>query len=254
MRQKKATRTDGREPGQLRPVSVMPGFLLKPPGSVLIRCGDTRVLCSADISDDLPPWMRSQKVPGGWITAEYQMLPGSNSPRSRRENKSGPSGRSQEIQRLIGRSLRAAVDLNALGSRLVTIDCDVLDADGGTRCASITGAMVAMEIAIDSLIRAGSLETNPIIHRIAAVSAGILDGSPVLDLCYDEDSRAQVDANFVMTEKGDLIEVQASAEGRVFSREQLDKMLKLARLGTKKLCSEQKKAIAEDNTSRDRIL
>ena len=232
-------RSDGRTSSQLREVKITPGFLKHPAGSAMIECGNTRVLCAATISEDIPSWMKSQKVKGGWVTAEYQMLPAATHTRSRRENKNGPSGRSSEIQRLIGRSLRAAVDMEALGQRMIHIDCDVIDADGGTRCASITGGMVALNLAIDSLIKSGKLEKSPIIQNIAAVSVGIVDKKPLLDLCYEEDCGAEVDMNVVMTEDGKLIEVQATAEGAPYSREELSQMLDLADSGIKELFVEQ---------------
>ena len=239
---KKAKRFDSRIADELRPVTITPGFQRNPAGSALIECGGTRILCAASISPDIPGWMKAQKVEGGWITGEYQMLPASTNTRSRRENKSGPGGRSQEIQRLIGRSLRAAVDMEALGQRMIYIDCDVLDADGGTRCAGITGGMVALRMAINSLLESGELEKDPIIKNIAAVSVGIVDGQPLLDLCYEEDCGAEVDMNVVMADDGKLIEVQATAEGAPFSRKEMDQMLDLADIGLKKLFKAQKKA------------
>ena len=228
---------------QLRPVNIIPGFLRNPAGSAMIECGGTRVLCAACIAQDIPGWMKAQKVKGGWITGEYQMLPASTNTRSKRENKSGPGGRSQEIQRLIGRSLRAAVDLEALGQRMIYIDCDVLDADAGTRCAGITGGMVALRLAINSLLESGELEVDPVKYNIAAVSVGIVNGAPLLDLCYEEDCGAEVDMNVVMAEDGQLIEVQATAECAPFSRKELDQMLDLADTGLKQLFKAQKKAM-----------
>ena len=239
---KKIKRCDGRKPDQLRPVNIISGFLRNPAGSALIECGGTRVLCAASIAEEVPSWMKTQKVPGGWITGEYQMLPGATNTRMRRENKSGPSGRSQEIQRLIGRSLRAAVDLEALGQRMIYIDCDVLDADGGTRCASITGSMVALRLAVNSLLKAGELTVDPIKRNIAAVSVGLVNCNPLLDLCYEEDSSAEVDMNIVMADDGKLIEVQATAEGAPFSREEMNQMLNLAEIGLTELFLAQKKA------------
>jgi ribonuclease PH len=187
--------------------------------------------------------MRAQKVSGGWITAEYQMLPSSTSTRSRRENKSGPSGRTQEIQRLIGRSLRGAVDLEKLGPRTIHIDCDVLDADGGTRCASITGGMVALNLALAKLLEEGVLEENPVTANVAAVSVGIVDGIPTLDLCYEEDVKADVDMNVVMDENGNFVEVQATAEGLAFARQDLDSLLNLAEKGIAELLEIQKTVV-----------
>jgi len=228
---------------ELRPVKITPGFQKNPAGSVLIECGNTRVICAASVMEDVPPWMRSQDNTSGWVKAVYQMLPSSTSTRNRRENKSGPSGRSQEIQRLIGRSLRGAVDMNKLGPRTIHIDCDVLDADGGTRCASITGGMIALNLAVKSLMDKGILSENPVIANIAAVSVGIVDGGPVLDLCYKEDVKADVDMNVVMSADGKLIEVQATAEGEPFSRKELDELLDLAEKGIKELLAEQKKVV-----------
>jgi ribonuclease PH len=238
----KAKRCDSRTADQLRPVTITSGFLRNPAGSAMIECGGTRILCAASIAEDVPGWMKAQKVKGGWITGEYQMLPASTNTRSKRENKSGPGGRSQEIQRLIGRSLRAAVDLEALGQRMIYIDCDVLDADGGTRCAGITGGMVALKLAINTLLESGELKVDPIKYNIAAVSVGIVDGKPLLDLCYEEDCGADVDMNVVMADNGQLIEVQATAEGAPFSKKELDKMLDLADIGLKQLFEAQKKA------------
>jgi len=240
---KNAKRCDLRTANQLRLVTITPGFLRNPAGSAMIECGGTRILCAASIAEDVPGWMKAQKVKGGWITGEYQMLPASTNTRSKRENKSGPGGRSQEIQRLIGRSLRAAVDMEALGQRMIYIDCDVIDADGGTRCAAITGGMVALRLAINSLLENGELNVDPIKHNIAAVSVGIVNGEPLLDLCYEEDSGAEVDMNVVMANNGQLIEVQATAEGAPFSRKELDKMLDLADIGLKQLFEAQQKAM-----------
>jgi ribonuclease PH len=228
---------------ELRPVKITPGFQKNPAGSVLIECGNTRVICAASVLEDVPPWMRSKECSSGWVTAEYQMLPSSTSTRNRRENKSGPSGRSQEIQRLIGRSLRGAVDMDKLGPRTIHIDCDVLDADGGTRCASITGGMIALNLAVKSLMDKGILTENPVIANIAAVSVGMVDGAPVLDLCYEEDVKADVDMNVVMSADGKLIEVQATAEGEPFSRKELDALLDLADKGIKELLDKQKDVV-----------
>jgi len=228
---------------ELRPVKIIPKFQKHPAGSVLIECGNTRVICAASILEEVPPWMRAQKVSGGWVTAEYQMLPSSTSTRSRRENKSGPSGRTQEIQRLIGRSLRGAVNLEKLGPRTIHIDCDVLDADGGTRCASITGAMTALNLAVAGLMEEGVLEENPVTANVAAVSVGIVGGEPTLDLCYEEDVKADVDMNVVMDENGNFVEVQATAEGIAFSRKDLDALLDLAEKGIKEILEIQKTVI-----------
>jgi ribonuclease PH len=229
---------------ELRPVKITTGFQRSPAGSALIECGNTRVICAASVLEEVPPWMRAQKVEGGWVTAEYQMLPSSTATRSRRENKSGPGGRSSEIQRLIGRSLRGAVDMQKLGPRTIHIDCDVLDADGGTRCASITGGMVALNLAVKKLLDEGLIDESPIIANVAAVSVGMVKGEPVLDLCYEEDVAADVDMNVVMGEEGKLIEVQATAEGEAFSRKELDGLLDLAEKGIKELLKKQEQAIA----------
>jgi len=237
-------RNDGRALNELRNIEIIPGFLKNCSGSAVISFGNTRVLCAASVSTDLPPWMRSENASGGWVTAEYQMLPASTVPRGRRPTK-GPNGRSQEIQRLIGRSLRAAVDLEKLGPRMVNIDCDVLDADGGTRCASICGAMVALQLALAPLIASGELEENPVVNKIAAVSVGKVEEDIVLDLCYEEDSRAEVDMNVVMTENGEFIELQGTAEGNPFLKSELSDMLDMAEKGIREIIQIQNKVIAE---------
>lgn len=215
----------------LRQVKVTRGYTEMTPGSVLIEMGRTRVLCTVSIDDDVPPWMRDSGE--GWVTAEYAMLPGSSPQRIRRSSVSG--GRTKEIQRLIGRSLRAAVDMKAMGSLTARIDCDVLQADGGTRTASITGAWIALADAFDSLVEDGTLEASPIIRNVAAISVGVKDGAALLDLDYDEDVAVDVDANIVMTGEGDLIEVQGTAEGDPFSRAMLDEMLDHAWKGIQEL-------------------
>jgi ribonuclease PH len=235
-------RIDGRKAGQLRPVKITPGFLKHPAGSALIEFGNTRVICSASVIEEVPPWMRAQKVSGGWITGEYQMIPASTHDRSKRET-NHPSGRTQEIQRLIGRSLRGAVDLEKLGSRTIYIDCEVIDADGGTRCASITGGMVALQLAIKKLIRDGKLSASPVKSNIAAVSVGIYKGEVLLDLCYEEDSNAEVDMNLVMTDQGRFVELQATGEESTFSKQELDSMRRVAERGIKKLFELQNKAL-----------
>ncbi|MFA6567885.1 MAG: ribonuclease PH [Victivallales bacterium] len=235
-------RIDGRKSGQLRPVKITPGFLKHPAGSALIGFGNTRVICSASVAEEVPSWMRAQKVSGGWITGEYQMIPASTHDRSRRET-SHPSGRTQEIQRLIGRSLRGAVDLERLGPRTIYIDCEVIDADGGTRCASITGGMVALQMAIKKLIRDGKLSANPVKSNIAAVSVGIFKGEVLLDLCYEEDSNADVDMNLVMTDGGRIVEIQATGEESTFSKKELDAMRRVAEKGIKKLFELQRRAL-----------
>lgn len=230
-------RSDGRAPDQLRPVRFEVGFQRHADGSVLIECGETRVLCSVSRVPGVPRWMREQQVPGGWLTSEYQMLPGSTTPRTQRDLTRGrPNGRSQEIQRLVGRSLRAAVALKKLGDNTFYVDCDVLDADGGTRCAAINGAVLALQLALRKLFVAGAL-SKPVTlaTEIAAVSVGIVDGVPLLDLCYEEDSRAETDCNLVMTGDGRFIEIQGTAEGAPFSNDELATMLDLGRKGIQEL-------------------
>jgi ribonuclease PH len=209
-------------------------------GSCIIKCGNTHVLCTASIDDRVPPFLKNTGL--GWVTAEYGMLPRATHTRMRREAKNGQSGRTQEIQRLIGRSLRAGVDRVALGERQITVDCDVLQADGGTRCAAITGGWVALRLAVNKLMKVGDVISDPLLDPVAAVSCGIYAGQPVLDLDYLEDSEAGTDANFVMTGSGKLIEVQASAEGATFSRNQLSTLLDLAETGVAELVAAQKAA------------
>lgn len=208
----------------------------------MIKCGDTHVLCTASIDEKVPPWMKNSGL--GWVTAEYGMLPRSTHTRMRREAKNGQSGRTQEIQRLIGRSLRACVDRPALGERQIMIDCDVIQADGGTRCASITGGWVALRLAVNALLKSGMITSDPIIDHVAAVSCGIYAGQPVLDLDYPEDSEAGVDGNFVLTGSGKMIEVQMSAEGSTFSRDQMNTLLDLAEAGIADLVTAQTQATA----------
>jgi ribonuclease PH len=223
-------RADGRAPDQLRPISFERDFTHMAAGSCLVSFGDTRVLCTASIDEDVPRWMRHRGT--GWVTAEYSMLPGSSPERIRREVKDGkPSGRTQEIQRLIGRALRMVCDMRALGERQVLVDCDVLQADGGTRTASICGGYVALHDALTRLIQGGTLRTHPLTAGCAAISVGVVDGNPVLDLPYVEDSSAEVDMNVVMTSEGRFIEVQGTAEGQAFARPELDAMLGLAEKG-----------------------
>jgi ribonuclease PH len=226
------TRIDGRAPDQLRPLTFTPNFAPHSTGSVLIAAGDTRVICSAMIDESVPPWMKAQKVEGGWITAEYSMLPYSTLDRKPRDGTRGKvDGRSVEIQRLIGRSLRAVIDLDLLGPRTLCIDCDVLQADGGTRTASITGACVAASLAINRLIAAGLIKRSPIKKLVAAVSVGVVNGAALLDLNYAEDKDASVDMNLVMTEDGEFVEVQGSGEEQTFSEAELAAMLALGRKG-----------------------
>ncbi len=224
------TRPDGRQPDELRPISFERDFTAMAAGSCLVRFGETRVLCTASIDEDVPRWMRGRG--SGWVTAEYSMLPGASPERIKREVKDGrPSGRTQEIQRLIGRALRSVCDMRALGERQVIVDCDVLQADGGTRTASICGGYVALHDALSRLIQGGAIKTHPLTAFCAAVSVGIVDGVPVIDLPYVEDSRAEVDMNVVMTSLGGFVEVQGTAEGAPFSRQELDQMLGLAEAG-----------------------
>ena len=237
-------RPSQRQPGQLRPVRIHRQFTRHAEGSVLIEMGETRVLCTATVEDNVPPFLRGKGQ--GWVTAEYGMLPRSTHTRSAREAAKGKqSGRTQEIQRLIGRSLRAVVDLAALGERQIIVDCDVLQADGGTRTASITGACVAVHDAIAKLIAAGKLAANPMRDFVAAVSVGIHKGVPVLDLDYAEDSDCDTDMNVVMTGAGGFVEVQGTAEGPPFTRKELDALLALAEGGIRQLFAAQRAAIAE---------
>ena len=235
-------RPSGRQISDMRPISIETGVTRHAEGSCLIRCGDTHVLCTASIDDKVPPFLRNTGL--GWVTAEYGMLPRATHTRMRREAKNGQSGRTQEIQRLIGRSLRAGIDRSALGERQIQIDCDVIQADGGTRCASITGGWVALRLAVNKLLKAGMIASDPITDHVAAVSCGIYGGQPVLDLDYPEDSEAGVDGNFVLTGAGRLIEVQMSAEGATFDRGQMDALLDLAEAGVAQLVAAQKDAVA----------
>ena len=242
------SRPDGRQPDQLRPISFIPNVAPHATGSVLVSFGDTRVICTATIEDDVPRWMRAQKVEGGWLTAEYSMLPYSTLERKPRDISRGKiDGRSSEIQRLIGRSLRAGVDLKKVGQRTIWIDCDVLQADGGTRTAAITGGCVAMAIAFNKLMNEGKLKDFPIRKLVAAVSAGIHEGAPVLDLNYVEDKGATVDFNVVMTETLEFVEVQGSGEEAVFTGDQMSAMLDLCRKGVDEIVSLQKAAILTAN-------
>ena len=234
-------RPSGRKIDQMRPISIETGISRHAEGSCLIRVGDTHVLCTATIDERVPPFMKNTGL--GWVTAEYGMLPRATNTRMKREAKDGQSGRTQEIQRLIGRSLRAGVDRVALGERQIVVDCDVIQADGGTRCASITGGWVALRLAVNKLMKAGLVLSNPLIDPVAAVSCGIYAGQPVLDLDYPEDSEAGVDGNFVMT-GGRLIEVQMAAEGATFTREQMSKLLDLAEKGVAELAAAQLAAVA----------
>ncbi|PLX87326.1 MAG: ribonuclease PH [Desulfuromonas sp.] len=236
------TRGDGRLTDQLRPISFQRGFTRYAEGSVLVSCGETRVLCNASVEERVPPFMRGEGR--GWVTAEYSMLPRATHTRSIREAAKGKiSGRTQEIQRLIGRSLRAVTDLEALGERSVQIDCDVLQADGGTRTASITGAYVALYDALSGLVKSGVLSQLPLKDSVAAISVGIVAGHPLLDLNYDEDHRAEVDMNFVITGSGKFVEVQGTAEEEPFSLEELDALRNLALGGCSELAILQRQAL-----------
>jgi ribonuclease PH len=234
-------RPSGRAADALRPVSIETNVTRHAEGSCLIRTGDTHVICTASVEETVPPFLRKTGL--GWVTAEYGMLPRSTTTRNRREAAAGKqSGRTQEIQRLIGRSLRAGIDRVALGERQITVDCDVIQADGGTRCAAITGGWVALRLAIDGLLKAGAIKSDPLTAHVAAVSCGLYGGQPVLDLDYAEDREAQTDANFVLTGAGGLVEVQGTAEGEPFSEAQLLALLGLARAGTSQLFARQRQA------------
>jgi ribonuclease PH len=235
-------RPSGRAPDQLRPVSLEPGFSRHAEGSCLVKFGDTHVLCTASVDERVPPWMRNTGK--GWVTAEYGMLPRSTHTRTDREAARGKqSGRTQEIQRLIGRSMRAVVDLTAMGERQINIDCDVLQADGGTRTASITGSWVALHFAFEKLIKDGKLAASPITGQVAGVSCGLWEGTAVLDLDYDEDSKAEADANFVLTGSGGIVEVQGTAEKDPFSEAQFVELMELAKKGVIELTRLQRLAI-----------
>jgi ribonuclease PH len=228
------TRTDSRAPGDLRPVTLTPHYIIHPEGSVLIEAGRTRVICTASVEDRVPPFLRNSGR--GWVTAEYGMLPRSTTTRSTREAASGKvGGRTQEIQRLIGRSLRSVTQMDKIGERTIWIDCDVIQADGGTRTASITGSFVAMALAFRTLVSQGVLKQMPVRQFVAAISVGIVDDTPLLDLAYDEDSRAEVDMNVVKTSDGRYIEVQGTAETAPFGRQRLNEMLDLADSGIDRL-------------------
>lgn len=234
-------RPSGRKTDELRNVEIETDVSRHAEGSCLIKMGDTHVLCTATLDERVPPFLKGSGL--GWVTAEYGMLPRATNTRMRREAKNGQSGRTQEIQRLIGRSLRAGVDRVALGERQITIDCDVIQADGGTRCASITGGWVALRLAVGKLLKAGAITTNPLTDNVAAVSSGIYAGQPVLDLDYPEDSEAGVDGNFVMTGSGQLIEIQMSAEGSTFSRDQMATLVDLSADGIAHLVATQNSAV-----------
>ena len=237
-------REDGRAPSQLRPAKITRHYLKYPAGSVLVEMGNTKVICTATIQEKVPDYKRNSG--SGWVTAEYSMIPGATTSRNQREQGAGkPKGRTQEIQRLIGRSLRAVVDLNKLGERSILIDCDVIQADGGTRTASITGSFVALHDAVSSLMRDGKIDEDPIREFVAAVSVGIVDGAPVVDLPYVEDSNAEVDMNLVMTGSGALVEIQGTAETKPFQKKELETMIELGEQGIKRLVLLQKKALGK---------
>jgi ribonuclease PH len=237
-------RSDNRAPDQLRPVKIVPDYITTAEGSVLIEVGNTRVICTASVEETVPSFMRNSGK--GWISAEYSMLPRSTLTRSVRDvTKGRASGRTHEIQRLIGRSLRAVIDLEQLGERTIWMDCDVIQADGGTRTASITGAFVALGLALQKLVDAGTLSAAPLRDLVAAVSLGIVDGELMLDLSYEEDSRADVDMNFVMTAGHKIVEIQATAEHRVFDEQQLQKMISLARSGIDALITKQQSVLSQ---------
>ncbi len=235
-------RPSGRDLSDMRPISIEVGVTKHAEGSCLIRCGDTHVLCTATIEERVPPFLKNTGL--GWVTAEYGMLPRATNTRMRREAKNGQSGRTQEIQRLVGRALRAGVDRAALGEKQITVDCDVIQADGGTRCAAITGGWVALRLAANKLLKAGLVTSDPIVDHVAAVSAGIYAGQPLLDLDYPEDSEAGMDGNFVLTGRGRLIEVQMAAEGSTFSRDEMNTLMDLAEKGVAELVAAQKAAVA----------
>ena len=235
------TRLDGRVIDQLRNTKITPNISPYAEGSALIEVGGTKVICTASVEDRVPMFMRNKGI--GWVTAEYAMLPRATNTRTQRETQR-PSGRTQEIQRLIGRSLRAIVDTALLGERQIMLDCDVIQADGGTRCASITGAYVALALACRRLVKNSIIKTSPIRSEVAAVSVGIIEGTPILDLAYSEDSTADVDMNIVCTGRGQFIEIQGTAEREPFTREQMDEMLKLAEKGVNELFEAQRTALA----------
>ncbi|MEE2997012.1 MAG: ribonuclease PH [Pseudomonadota bacterium] len=237
-------RPSGRSPDQMRPVTLETGFTPYAEGSCLSKFGNTHVLCNATVEERVPPWMRNSGR--GWVTAEYGMLPRSTHDRTDREASRGrQSGRTQEIQRLIGRSLRAVIDLGVLGERQIRLDCDVIQADGGTRTASVTGAWVALKIATDKLVKSGALDADPITGSIAAVSCGVFKGAPVLDLDYSEDSNAEADANFVLTGVGGIVEIQGTAETEPFSENVFLQLLELAKKGIGELTTAQMMALAD---------
>jgi ribonuclease PH len=245
------SRADGRAADDLRPIEIVPGFISSATGSVLFQIGQTRLICTAMVEETVPGWMRGRGT--GWVTSEYGMLPGSTSTRKSRDASRGKQdGRTVEIQRLIGRSLRSVVDFAALGERTVWIDCDVIQADGGTRCAAICGGYLALQMALSDLVDRGMLRELPLSDSVAAVSVGIVDGEPMLDLAYVEDSAAEVDMNVVIAGKGELIEVQATAERTPFGKASLDRLLELAAGGIEEIAGRQARVIAE-HANRSRV-
>ena len=235
-------RIDERHAGKIRPVKIIKNYLKYPAGSALIEMGNTKVICTASLEESVPRWLKEEQDGRGWITAEYSMLPGASSKRSVREAAKGKvGGRTQEIQRLIGRSLRAVVDLAKLGQRTVWVDCDVIQADGGTRTASVTGGFVALRLAIEKLIEEKKIPENPILESVAAISVGIVDGNTMLDLCYQEDFEADVDMNVVMTRSGRYVEVQGTAESKPFEESEMKAMLGMAKKGIRQLMRVQDK-------------
>lgn len=235
-------RPSGRATNEMRSIEIETNVIRHAEGSCLIKCGDTHVLCTATLEERVPPFLKNSGL--GWVTAEYGMLPRATHTRMRREAKNGQSGRTQEIQRLIGRSLRAGVDRVALGERQISIDCDVIQADGGTRCASITGGWVALKLAVQKLMKAGDIKSDPLLEPVSAISCGIYAGQAVLDLDYPEDSEAGVDGNFVMLGTQQLVEIQMSAEGSTFSRDQMNALMDLAEKGTAELTAAQLAAVS----------
>ena len=239
-------RADGRAPNQLRTLRFQNNIAPHATGSTLIEWGNTRVICGVTVEETVPRWMKEQKIAGGWLTAEYSMLPYSTLERKPRDSTKGKiDGRSQEIQRLIGRAMRAALNLEKLGERTVWVDCDVLQADGGTRTAAITGAYVALSMAMQNLLAEGKLTVEPVLHAVAGVSVGIVNGRPLLDLCYNEDVAAAVDMNLVMNSAGEFIEVQGTGEEATFSEKQLNDLLALGKAGIRELLAAQEKALLE---------
>ena len=240
-----ASRADGRQPDELRPLRFQNNIAPYATGSTLIEWGNTRVVCGVTVEEIVPRWMKEQNVPGGWITAEYSMLPYSTLQRKARDSTKGRiDGRSQEIQRLIGRAMRAAIDLEKIGPRTIWVDCDVLQADGGTRTAAITGAFVALSVAVRRMIAESKLKENPMLHAVAAVSVGIVSGQPLLDLCYTEDVAASVDFNLVMNSAGEFIELQGTGEEATFSEAQLNELLSVGKAGIRELLKAQRAALA----------